>query len=270
MNRIAEGWCNSVNPFNRNFRKVVSLEPDRIACFVFWTRFSRPLRLRLDELDDRGFRYYFLFTLLDYHRKLEPRMPGLEARVDDFLALSSATGAERLIWRYDPIIVSSAYPFSYHIETFSTLSEKLRGATHKVIFSFADRYGKQALTEQELPAAPPETLRGFTGFLKAISSAADTAGFALQTCSEPAVSARSSIKPGKCIDDVFIKNIFGLNVPSEKDPGQRKFCRCVRSVDIGAYNTCLFGCRYCYAVGRRETVRANRKRHDPSGPALLP
>lgn len=270
FNRLAEGWCFSVNPFNSKSRKVVDLDPENVACFVFWTRFSRPMRLRLDELDGRGYRYYFLFTLVDYGRRMEPRLPYFERRLDDFLALSSSVGADRVIWRYDPIIVSPGHPLSFHLETFSALLEKLEGYTSKVIISFVDRYRKSNLTADEQPCDSPVTDPGFAGFMNTISSAAERKGITVQTCAEPAYSEGKAVRPGKCIDDRLIRTCYGLDVQSKKDPGQRKLCRCVKSVDIGSYNTCLFGCRYCYATGRRETAKANWRRHDPLAPSLLP
>ena len=77
------------------------------------------------------------------------------------------------------------------------------------------------------------------------------------------------VRPGKCVDDEYIRNVFGLEVTSEKDPGQRKACGCVRSKDIGVYESCLFGCQYCYATSNFERARDNYSRHDKKSPSLL-
>lgn len=37
-------------------------------------------------------------------------------------------------------------------------------------------------------------------------------------------------------------------VPHGKDPSRRKACRCVVSRDIGMYDSCVYGCPYCYAT----------------------
>jgi len=42
----------------------------------------------------------------------------------------------------------------------------------------------------------------------------------------------------------------------------------VASRDIGVYDTCLFGCEYCYATTSFERARLNNERHDPKGTAL--
>lgn len=49
----------------------------------------------------------------------------------------------------------------------------------------------------------------------------------------------------------------------------RKECACLLGADIGAYNTCLHLCRYCYANYDADTVNANYARHDPTSPFLI-
>ena len=46
-----------------------------------------------------------------------------------------------------------------------------------------------------------------------------------------------------------------------KDKGQREFCGCIFSKDIGEYNTCPHLCEYCYANASKEIALANWKHH---------
>lgn len=45
------------------------------------------------------------------------------------------------------------------------------------------------------------------------------------------------------------------------DKGQRQFCGCIKSKDIGEYNTCIHGCEYCYATANKELAVANMRSH---------
>ncbi len=172
MNRIAAGYCTVPNPFNRNQVTRVSLLPEEVAAIVFWTRNPRPLLARLDELDARGFRYYFQYTILDYPRALEPKTPPVDAAVRTFRALADRLGPARVIWRYDPIVLSLATDADFHRQRFAAIARQLRGSTQRVVVSVMDHYKKiagrlQALAAQgiEIPAAPGERWPGFSALM---------------------------------------------------------------------------------------------------------
>ena len=80
---------------------------------------------------------------------------------------------------------------------------------------------------------------------KPSAASATSAGLEIQSCAEAAVSA--GVRPGKCVDEQLLNELFGLNLSYRKDPAQRKLCLCRESVDIGRYGSCGHGCLYCYA-----------------------
>jgi hypothetical protein len=90
----------------------------------------------------------------------------------------------------------------------------------------------------------------------------------LFSCAQEIDLTAYGIVPGKCIDDRYIAGVFGLPVDPKKDPSQRKACGCVASKDIGAYDTCLFGCKYCYATNSLERAKLNYQKHDPESDCL--
>ena len=274
MNRIRAGYCEVVNPYNRSQRSRIPLEAAAVDAIVFWTRHPRPLLRHLDELDRCGYRYYFLYTLLDYPATLDPGLPPIETRVETFRALADRIGPARVIWRYDPIVFTAATDAAFHREAFDRLAGRLAGATRRCIISLLDIYRKTQRRLDELEATPFRVHEPTPGMLAdslpAMARAAKQHGMAIASCASRIDLSSCGIGPGRCIDDAWLRLAFSLEVPSQKDPRQRPACRCVASRDIGAYDTCLFGCQYCYATTSVERARANHARHDPSLPWLLP
>jgi hypothetical protein len=107
------------------------------------------------------------------------------------------------------------------------------------------------------------------GLMKALSQIAHESGIEIFSCAQDIDFSMFGVHSGSCIDNEYIKEVFGVSVTSKKDPSQRNACRCVVSRDIGAYDTCLFRCSYCYATTSFETAKANFKKHDPNSSSLV-
>src|SRR5512136_2786236 len=84
IKRIRAGYCEVPNPFNPQQVAHVSLAPQDVEVIVFWTRNPRPLFPYLAELDERGYRYYFQYTLMDNPRPIDPNTPSLEISLETF------------------------------------------------------------------------------------------------------------------------------------------------------------------------------------------
>lgn len=276
MNRVKAGYCLVPNPFNPQQVSHISLSPQDVDVIVFWTRNPRPLFLYLDELDARGYRYYFTYTLLGYPQLIDPHSPPVEVALDTFVRLSGRLGPERLIWRYDPLFFSQLTPPSFHQENYARLSEALHSLTHRSVISVLTPYKKirkrmEALAVQGANPleSDPQEQPWFSSLLSGFANIAAANGMQVFSCASKRDLAPYGVRPGKCVDDDYIKEVFGLDVSHTKDPGQRPACGCVVSRDIGIYDTCLFGCSYCYATGSFEKARTNNRRHDPQGEALV-
>ena len=86
--------------------------------------------------------FYFQFTLNAYEEDLEANLPSLQTRINTFQTLSNCIGKERVVWRYDPIIINEKYSIDWHIENFKYLADQLYPYTEKVTISFIDLYTK--------------------------------------------------------------------------------------------------------------------------------
>lgn len=272
-NRIRAGFCTVPNPFNRHQVSRISLRPEDVDVIVFWTRNPRPLMSHLGELDNRGLRYYFQFTILGYPRELDPKSPSVAASVDIFKALSDRLGACRVIWRYDPLIFTSLTTAEFHSDNYSRLAEGLRGSTRRSVISVVDMYRKAERRLRSLDNGPAAvetpSLEETAPLLRELARVAAANGMEIVSCAEETDLTPFGIRPGKCVDDEVIREAFGLDVTRKKDSTQRPACGCVTSRDIGMYDSCLFGCQYCYATQSFERAREHFDQHDPTSPSLV-
>jgi hypothetical protein len=268
MNRIRAGYCEVPNPFNPSQISRVDLNPDAVDVIVFWTRNATPLLPHLDELDTRGYHYYFLATLTGYPQILESCLPPRTQLIENLQALSARVGPERAIWRYDPILLSALTDVAYHERNFAELAAALAGHTRRVILSLFDPYRKALRRLAQVPElglrVPERPDEESAALFRDLAQTARDHDLQPTSCAETWDLRPYGIGPGACIDAAYIEDTFDITVTHAKDPGQRTNCLCVRSKDIGMYNTCRHGCLYCYA-----TQSQTRTVHDPQAPSLL-
>jgi len=273
MNRIRAGYCTTINPFNRKQVAYVSLKPEDVDVIVFWTKNPEPLIKHLEELDDRGFRYYFQYTLTGYPQALEPQVPELKKGISTFKKLADRIGPEKVIWRYDPIVISNITDTNYHKKQIDHIARELEGFTHRLVISIVDEYRKTKINfdQQERRSINIERQISEDQVRDIIEFAVDRTKRSKMeafSCAEILNLKPFGLMPGKCIDDHYIKRVFGIDVTSEKDKSQRSECGCVHSKDIGAYDTCLHGCLYCYA-GTLSAAKKNQTNHFPDSPSII-
>jgi hypothetical protein len=251
-NRINAGHVDIVNPFNPLQIRRIELNPESIDCIVFWTRNAAGLFKYLDDLDCMGYRYIFLYTITGYPKELEENLPRLDNAVETFKRLSDRIGPARVIWRYDPIVLSSITDENYHDANFRAIAKALSGYTGRVIISFVDPYKKvrsrlkRLEIEKEIRFSNT-SLDDCNRIVSEFKHISDDHQMRIQSCAEETDLSKAGVLPGSCIDSNYINEIFNLEIPYKKDPGQRKRCLCSQSVDIGSYNTCGYRCLYCYA-----------------------
>ena len=267
FNRIKEGVVLVRNP--RNYRQIsrVYLTPDVVDGIVLWTKNPVPMIGRLDEL--RNFMYYFQFTITPYGKDIEPGLPQKSTDIlTDFKRISEIIGVDRIIWRYDPILLNDKYTFDYHIHAFGKIAKELHGYTGRVTISFVDtnyRGLKSNIEKLKLVSFDNETQIKLASKL---ASVAHSYGLSIDTCAEGIDLTKYGIRRARCIDAGLLSKLLGCELNVEKDKSQRPECGCISSIDIGMYNTCLNCCLYCYANYNKNTVEGNCAKHNPCSPML--
>lgn len=266
FNRLKEGFVYVRNPMNIHQVSMITLSPEVIDCIVFWSKNPKPMLPRLGELKD--YMYYFQYTINAYDKGLETGVPRKEGVINTFKTLSEAIGPKRVIWRYDPILLTETLDKDYHLKYFEEIAKRLEGYTDICVISFVDLYKKTQRNLRDKNVREPSTEEMLELAAK-MFLIAKRYGMNIQTCAEEIALESVGIKHGKCIDNALIEDLLGVKLVVSKDPNQRKECGCVQSIDIGEYNTCAHGCKYCYASFREEIVARKKMAHDPDSPLLI-
>lgn len=270
--RLEEGFVVARNPFNANQLTKIRLDVEAIDAIVFWTKNAAPMLGRLDELDMTGIPYYFQFTITPYGRDLEPGLSVSKTGIIDvFKALSERLGPDRVIWRYDPILFSKKYSMGFHKQAFAKCASMLEGYANRTVISFLDVDYSNTKSAQSLGIGDGTT-KEKNELAVYISDIAHSCGMVVETCAEEINLNVCGIKHGHCIDADLIEKITGKSFLLRgrgKDKSQRFLCGCIRSTDIGAYNTCLHGCAYCYANYSQGSIKMNCEKHDPNSAVLV-
>ncbi len=267
MERLRQKYVLVRNPFNIHSISRIPLTPENIDAIVFWTKNSKPIHKYLDEIDNLGYKYYFQYTITPYKKDMEENLPDKKIIISYFKELSSLIGKEKVILRYDPVILTDNYTIDYHKKAFEKLCRNLNGYTKKIIISFIDYYNN---TYNNIKAHNVYNITNEDMYIIAenFAETADKYNLTIESCAEQINLEKFGINHGKCIDDELIEKITGYKIKAGKD-GQRLACGCIKCIDIGEYNTCLHKCLYCYANINKDTAFKNYKLHNKFSPLLI-
>lgn len=298
MQRLEAGYVKWINPFNQQ-EQYVSFAKTRVI--VFWTKNASPLFKYLPQLDQMGINYYFTFTVNDYEAEgLEPNLPGLTERIETFQQLAEKIGKKKVIWRFDPLILSQDLTVEKLLQKTQDVGKHIHKFTEKLVISFAD-ISLYRRVKRNLMSG------GFADYHEFDQSSMIAVATGLQkinqhwqlniaTCGEAIDLSAYDITHNKCIDDRLMMELFPedralmeflghqsaqstlFRLKNEtakyhqinlKDKGQRKSCGCIVSKDIGQYNTCMHLCKYCYANYSEKLVRNNYRKRNVDGETIL-
>ncbi|MFA6804755.1 MAG: DUF1848 domain-containing protein [Candidatus Methanomethylophilaceae archaeon] len=262
MNRLRAGYALVRNPVAKTVVYKVDLRRSNVDCLAFMTKDPRPMIPYLKEIGSMGYMYTFQVTITPYGKDIEPGMPFKADVADAFKQISDRIGNDRMIWRYDPIIFNSKMDINYHRRKFELLCRELEGYTRRCTFSFIDMYGKLGKYSGTLRSVTNAEKDAMGKMMSEVASKYD---MTLSYCCADYDLSKYGIEPRGCIDRA---DMARLCVPFEDmSTPLRAGCRCVKNIDIGAYDTCGHDCIYCYANRSTSDMR-EKKEYDPQSEML--
>lgn len=221
INRLAKGYCAWYNPFNQQ-KMYISFKNCRVV--VFWTKNPEPILPFLHELDERNIHYYFQVTLNDYVKEgFEPNVSSVESRVEAFKKLSDMIGREKVIWRFDPLIITPTIGPRELLKRIWNVGNQLKGYTNKLVFSFVDvkAYRKvqnnlvketMFFTKEDVENAEANHMQRveIVEGLQKMREAWHKEGWDIEmaTCAEDIDLEKYGIEHNRCIDGELMKRIF--------------------------------------------------------------
>ncbi len=267
LNRLREGFVQVRNPYHPQQVSQYVLTPEAVDCLAFCTKNPLPLLQQPDLLARlQQFETYFFVTITPYGADVEPMVPNWRQVTQAAAQLAEVVGRKRVAWRYDPILLSKKYTVAYHQHIFPQMMEQLAPSVHRCVISFLDCYEK---TRRNAPDLFPPGDRQRKLIVQIIGDAARQYQLPVSTCAEKFDLQQFGISQEGCLSPTFLAQAADVEWPRGNSKPLRPDCHCLPSRDIGAYNSCSHGCRYCYANYDRQAVTANVPRHNPQSPFLL-
>lgn len=263
-NRLRAGYVKVRNPYNPLQVTRYRLDPSVVDLIGFCTKNPGPMLPYMDLLAPYGM--YWFVTITPYGRDIEPHVPDKQQVLADFRRLSGIVGADAMGWRYDPIFLNETYTTAYHLEQFEEMAKALQGCTHTCVISFIDLYQKVRKNFPEVTQVP-RAERLYLG--EQMVRIAGKYDMIVRPCGEGNELERFGADCSGCMTRETYETALHAKIHIPAKTPLRKECACILGSDIGVYNTCLHGCRYCYANYDEETVRRNYAQHDPHSPFLI-
>ena len=263
-NRLREGVVCVRKPFNPRQVSRYHLDPSVVDIIGFCTKNPAPMFPYMNLLSDYG--QYWFVTITPYGKDIEPNVPDKHKILTDFQLLSDIVGVNSIGWRYDPIFITDKYTIEYHLKSFEQITKALSGYTKTAVISFIVLYEK---VKRNFPEVRTVNKEDQLCLGKEMIRIADRYGMIVKPCAEGNMLAEFGADCAGCMTVSTYETAIGsrLNVPNRKP--NRQECACYIACDIGAYDTCMHLCKYCYANNDPKMVEVNHRLHDPDSPFLI-
>lgn len=243
---LQRGYALVKNPYSGIAYKV-DLKPQMVHTLVLWSKNFAHFLKQKEFFND--YHLFFNFTI-NHCSLLEPRIPSIEERLAQAKELANIYGAERIQWRFDPIMLWNNGKEN-NTKFFSKIARFLAAlGIYRCIFSFVHYYEKVKKRLQKM---------GFNYYIptkeekceiiEQLITIGHDYGLKMLACCDDELLEVPGVEKAHCIDGNLLQRLNGELCSIAKDRGQRKKCGCTKSIDIGSYELqpCYHGCIYCYA-----------------------
>lgn len=267
MKRYKMGFVDVRNPFYPN--QVSRIYFEDVDAILFCTKNPHPILKYLPLIKKP---IIFQVTLTPYKNDIEPNVFHKLQVIEDIKTLSEVVGIDFLSVRYDPIFISEKYSIVYHIKAFEKMCILLKGYVKRIIISFIDEYKN---VQRNLAILNYQTLSedDYREIGLNFSEIAKKNDMQVQTCFEEHNLVEYGFTKAECVSHELAYILTGKtnykNWSARKAPTGNANCGCVQMVDIGAYNSCLHLCKYCYANFDEQMVKTNHLNHDVNSSLLI-
>lgn len=265
VNRLKEEYVFTRNPYNPHHITKYDLSPSKVDAIIFCSKNYKPILEDMQNISNK-YSLFCYYTITAYDEKIEPKVPDIDESIETLKELSNIVGKEKVSWRYDPILLTEKYSIDKHFECFKYIASKLHDYISFSVFSFVDMYNKVYKNMPEIiELTDEEKEQILTGLIKI----ANKFDMPLQSCAVSNEYEEYGIRKSGCVTSKILEESNDIIFKKVKHGGIRNGCMCMSWRDIGEYDTCLNGCKYCYANKRPDIAEKKYKKHDPKSPILI-
>jgi len=265
VNRFNEGYVYFRNPAYPSTIHKIILDKQHIEGIMWCSKDYLPILHDLKNITDK-FPSIFHYTITGYGKEIESNVPSLAQSIYTFKELSMRYGKEKVIWRYDPILLTNDYGIISHINQFTDICKELYNYTDRVVINFVSLYEK---VKRHMPELKELSYNEKLLIVKKFLYITKKYGLKLQTCgSGLQFKDLEGVEITGCLDEHAL-NLMGIYPKASKGNAAPWGCLCYPNTCIGEYNTCLHKCKYCYASTDFDKCDENFKKHDPKSPLLI-
>ncbi len=263
-NRLKEGLVASRSPYDAKTVYLYKLEPSTVDVITFTTKNPYPMLNHLDSLS--AYKTLWHVTITPYGRDVELNVPDKEEVIASFAELSKVVGRDCMVWRYDPILLWGKYSLEYHKLAFEEMLERLAPYTSSCVFSFVKLYEK---VKRNFPSVQEASVEERIEFASFAVEKAKRLGVRMRECGSTYDLSFLGVEESGCMVKADLEKACGCELNLPRLSKTRNMCSCYLSHDIGAYNSCLHYCKYCYANSSIKAVEETVRAHNDSSPLLI-